>query len=766
MATKELSFMSAEHRNPRSMGLTLRTASLSWLVSIVTLLIFVSVIIPQQKRTFLENLESKARGAAASLHAIAAGSAINEDYSTVVQHCLDMMDGDKSISYLVITKNDSGDSQICQQEKPRWHEEKLAGEWRPDNRKASSGIGVVPLFQRRVFHYSQPFDYSGIQWGWIHVGLSLESYDRNVAQVYQRTVLLAVVCIVFSLLASVAYAKRLVRPILHLRQVVQRVSDGDLSPRATVARGDELGSLAGSVNSMTEALRRRDQILQSVRFAAEQFLSTADWNLVLNTALANIGQAAVVSRAYVLENYRSADDVLVSGLRFEWTAPGIRSQMQNPKVLALRWAEFGLQTIAEPLFRGEVLKLRPSDMPATAHGLLSDATKSLIVVPIKVEGRWWGFMGFSDCQNEREWSTAEVDSFRAAANILGAAIERKQTQDALLEAKENLEVRVHRRTKELQEQIQVTERAMAKLAETQQSLMDMSRHAGMAEVATGVLHNVGNVLNSVNVSSTLISERLRNSRIPRIKKLSELLQSHAHDLPTFLTTDPAGQQIITYLGALADNLAQEQSSQLEELAGLRKNVEHIKDIVAMQQNYGRVSGFIELVSLDDVVEDALRLNSESLRRRSVTVQREFEPLPLMLVDKHRVLQILINLIRNAGHALEECDQAKRLLTLRVGPAGTERVRIEIQDNGAGIAPENLIRIFQHGFTTRHDGHGFGLHSGAIAAKEMGGSLHAHSDGPGQGATFTLELPLQTSTSAAASPAATAPDDSLREGNPG
>ncbi len=748
------------------MGITLRTALLSWLVSIVTLLIFVSVIIPQQKRTFLENLESKARGAAASLHAIAAGSAINEDYSTVVQHCLDMMDGDKSISYLVITKNDSGDSQICQQEKPRWHEEKLAGEWRPTNRKASSGIGVVPLFQRRVFHYSQPFDYSGIQWGWIHVGLSLESYDRNVAQVYQRTVLLAVVCIVFSLLASVAYAKRLVRPILHLRQIVQRVSDGDLSARATVDSGDELGSLAGSVNSMTEALRRRDQILQSVRFAAEQFLSTADWNLALNTALTNIGQAADISRVCIFENSMTSDCELISRMRNEWTAPGIAPVSQTAKAEAVHWAALGLDDSAATLKRGEIIAqhLQP-ERPATLPQW-DGSVRSTVAIPIRVGQLWWGFMGFDDCTRERAWSDAELDSFRAAANILGTAIERNQTQDALLEAKENLEVRVLRRTKELQEQIQVTERAMAKLAETQQSLMDMSRHAGMAEVATGVLHNVGNVLNSVNVSSTLISERLRNSRIPRIKKLSELLQSHAHDLPTFLTTDPAGQQVIGYLAALADNLAQEQSSQLEELSGLRKNVEHIKDIVAMQQNYGRVSGFIELVSLDDVVEDALRLNSESLRRRSVTIQREYEPLPPMLVDKHRVLQILINLIRNAGHALEECGQAERLLTLRVGPAGAERVKIEIQDNGAGIPPENLIRIFRHGFTTRHDGHGFGLHSGAIAAKELGGSLQARSDGPGQGATFTLELPLQTSTSSVASPDATAPVDSLREDNPG
>lgn len=730
------------------MGISRKIVLLSWSVTLLTLLIFVLVIIPEQKRIYLQNLESKGRGVAVSLQQVAAGAVVTEDYSTVVDHCKQVLEGDPAIEYLVVTRND-GFSLI--NERDNWSNETLDKTWRPELRSPQARILTSDLpaagngqsRSLRVFGYAMPFSYSGIDWGWIHVGLSLESYDRTVVGIYRRTGLLAVACIFISLAASAGYVRRLVRPILSLQTAVKRVATGDLSARADVRSGDEIEGLAHSFNAMADALRQRDQILQAVRFAAQQFLSAADWNQVLNEALANIGRAGNVSRAHVFENSLGLGGALVSSIRFEWTAPGVDSVLHHPRAQAVRWAELGLGAYAEALQRGEIVVPPLRDIPPESRKLVPAEVKATIAIPIRVGTHNWGFMSFDDCAREREWSAAEVDSFRAAANILGAAIERKQTQDALVEAKENLEARVLKRTKELQEQIEVTERAMAKLAETQQSLMDMSRHAGMAEVATGVLHNVGNVLNSVNVSSTLLMERLRASRIPRLKQLSDLFATHAHDLPAFLTQDPAGRQVTGYLSALADNLTQEQSSQLQELTGLRKNIEHIKDIVAMQQSYAKVSGFIESVSLAHLVDDALNLNAESLRRRAVEVRREYQPLPNLLLDKHRVLQILINLIRNAGHALEERGLPERLLTVRVGPAGPDRVQVEVRDNGVGIPTQNLTRIFQHGFTTRQDGHGFGLHSGALAAREMGGALHGHSDGPDKGATFILELPLTT-----------------------
>ena len=262
----------------------------------------------------------------------------------------------------------------------------------------------------------------------------------------------------------------------------------------------------------------------------------------------------------------------------------------------------------------------------------------------------------------------------------------------------------------------------------------------MAEVATGVLHNVGNVLNSVNVSATLVADHVRQTKAGNVAKVAAMLAQHQADLGAFVTQDPRGRMIPGYLATLAESLATEHRSVLDELEHLRKNVEHIKDIVAMQQSYARNSGFIETMPLVDVVEDALRINASALTRHDIELVRDFQLRPTISTDKHKIVQILINLVRNAKHACDEGGRSDKRITVRIA-GDAQRVRVSVSDNGAGILAENMDRIFNHGFTTKKDGHGFGLHSGALAAKELGGSLTVSSAGPGLGATFTLELPL-------------------------
>jgi PAS domain S-box-containing protein len=291
---------------------------------------------------------------------------------------------------------------------------------------------------------------------------------------------------------------------------------------------------------------------------------------------------------------------------------------------------------------------------------------------------------------------------------------------------------------------EVTQRKQAaeELERLHRQLLDVSRQAGMAEVATSVLHNVGNVLNSVNVSSSLISDKVRHSKVTNLVKAAALLRTHASDLAAFFAQDAKGRQLPDYLFSLAEHLAAEQGQILQELKSLAGNIDHIKEIVAMQQSYAKVLGVLESLPVADLVEDALRLNSGAIERHHVNVLREYSEVPPILVDKHKVLQILVNLIRNAKYALDDRGHSDKRLILRIGLNGNNVVKIAVTDNGIGIPAEHLTRIFEHGFTTRKEGHGFGLHNGALAAKDLGGSLTAHSDGPGTGATFTLELPLR------------------------
>lgn len=295
------------------------------------------------------------------------------------------------------------------------------------------------------------------------------------------------------------------------------------------------------------------------------------------------------------------------------------------------------------------------------------------------------------------------------------------------------------------EDITARKAAEAELQRLHRELVDASRLAGMAEVATGVLHNVGNVLNSVNVSVTLLHEQLAESKLDSLAHAAMLLEQNAGNLGAFLTDDERGRRIPGYLGKLSQHLAAERARWQEEVRRLKQNVEHIKDVVVMQQGHARVAGLLEPLPPQALLEDAVRMNAGLLERDAIQIERDYAPTPPVLADRHKVLQILINLIRNAQHAMSEQPADQRRLDLRVYLNGTGRVKIQVRDNGIGIAPENMTRIFAHGFTTKKDGHGFGLHSGALAARELGGVLTAESDGPGRGATFTLELPVADAT---------------------
>ncbi|QOV91246.1 ATP-binding protein [Humisphaera borealis] len=292
-----------------------------------------------------------------------------------------------------------------------------------------------------------------------------------------------------------------------------------------------------------------------------------------------------------------------------------------------------------------------------------------------------------------------------------------------------------------------TQRAVeAEREKLQQQLVDASRQAGMAEIANGVIHNVGNVLNSVNVGTHVIEDRLRRSRISNLLKAVGMLREHRENLADFLANDERGQKLPDYLEKLAVSMSHEQEQMLAELRNVSDGVEHIKAIVNAQQSHAGKRNVDELLRPSAVLEDAIKMNIASCERHLVDVRREFEDLPATLIDKHKVMQILINLISNAKNAVKECDREAKQLTIRVRRGekeGQPTIRFEVQDNGHGIAAEVMPKLFSMGFTTRKDGHGFGLHAAANLAGEMGGSLTAASDGPDQGATFVLEIPARS-----------------------
>lgn len=281
----------------------------------------------------------------------------------------------------------------------------------------------------------------------------------------------------------------------------------------------------------------------------------------------------------------------------------------------------------------------------------------------------------------------------------------------------------------------------AEVERVQKALVDASRQAGMAEVATNVLHNVGNVLNSVNVSASLVADRIKGSKGARVGDVARLIEQNLADLPRFFGDDERGRKLPQYLRALAKQLTSEREALLKEIGDLRANLDHIREAVTMQQTYAKRCGVLEAVTVVDLVEDSLRMNTGALTRHHITLQRDFRDQIEITVDRHKVLQILVNLIRNAKYACDESGRSDKEVVLRI-EAVPEGARVGVIDNGIGIAPDVMERLFTHGFTTRKSGHGFGLHSASLAAAELGGNLTATSDGAGCGAAFWLNLPMK------------------------
>lgn len=324
----------------------------------------------------------------------------------------------------------------------------------------------------------------------------------------------------------------------------------------------------------------------------------------------------------------------------------------------------------------------------------------------------------------------------------------RDAHDELQQANDRLEERVRMRTQmlelanhKLKREMRQSEIASEALQSTQAELMETSRKAGMADVANSVLHNVGNVLNSLNVSASVITEQVREMRISKLQQCIVMILNHDGDLGKFLSEDPRGKIIPQYLPNLVDHITGDQQQVLCELESLTKNVEHIKDIVRAQQSHAGTFGVIEMCSPSELMEDALQFSIDSIKRHGIELVKVYDSVPEVQVEKARLLQILVNLIKNAKESVLSHDDGQKQVTLEIRSRG-DVVEYRVGDSGIGIDPEQLTKIFSHGFTTKKDGHGFGLHASANFAKEMGGELTAQSEGVGKGATFIISLPIR------------------------
>lgn len=545
-------------------------------------------------------------------------------------------------------------------------------------------------FGNNFLEVTCPIDLAGEVAGTVYLRSDLEAFRALLVRYGFIVALMVLVSSVVALLLSLRLQQVISEPISHLAKVAGLVgTEKNYTIRAVKRSEDEMGQLMDGFNEMLTQIEERERALRAAHDELEKRVAQRTQELAESLALLH---ATLESTTDGIMAYDLNGRVVCGNQQ-------IISLMGMPKEVLVKrnqedyveWA--ASQVVDEEEFRRLIQQRQPTVEPDVCDVVRLRSGRIL----------------------ERYLRPQRVGDKRVGSVVIYRDITEKKRMEREMER-------------------------------THQDLVRASRQAGMAEVATSVLHNVGNVLNSVNTSVNVMKDEARDTQVDDVAKVADLLEQHQDRLPEFLAEEKRGTQLVVYLRSLARHLASNRTRTLQELTELAKNIDHIKDIVGTQQTYAKVSGVMELVMLTELVDDALGMHARALTRHEIHITRNYAPgVPPLTLEKHKVLQILMNLIHNAKYACDESGKLEKQMTISIQPF-EDRVRVVVADNGIGIKPENLTKIFNHGFTTRKNGHGFGLHSAALAAREMHGTLLVHSDGPGQGAAFTLELPLTANPS--------------------
>jgi len=587
--------------------------------------------------------------------------------------------------------------------------------------------------------------------GTVYIQLDTSEVKTHIWLEAGAMILFMLVCLFVAYLVSLRLQRVISGPIVDLAEVAKVISEEkDYSTRAEKQSNDEVGLLIDAFNAMLEHIQQRDSDLREARDKLEIRVGERTAELALaykRTEGLNRLKGNLLSFRDLTKKLKCITDTVVETFDADFARIWLIKQgdrcdsgcvhaeaKEGPHVCRYRDRCLHLMVSSGRYTHidGETHRRVPFGCYKIGRIAADEDTKFLtndVTHDPRVHDHdWAGDLGLVSFVGYRLVS-ATGEPMGVLALFSKHVI--SDEEDSLLEGVTNTTSQV----------IQIA-MAQEELENTHQRLIVTSHQAGMAEVAADVLHNVGNVLNSINVSTTLITGKVTNSEVANLEKVAHIVNEHIDEIGTFLTEHPQGKHIPVYLTEVSKCLHAEQTDIIEKLQVLTDNVQHIKDIISMQQAYAKVSAIEVEISPARLVEDAIRINSAGLQRHGTRLVREFEELPNIEIDKQRVLQILVNLISNAKYALSDSKKRERLVIVRICKPNEGRFRIEVADNGVGIPEENLTKIFSHGFTTKEGGHGFGLHGSALAAKELGGSLTVHSGGVEQGATFTLELPFK------------------------
>jgi signal transduction histidine kinase/HAMP domain-containing protein len=555
-------------------------------------------------------------------------------------------------------------------------------------------VAGAPTIDGSVLHVVVSITTKGGTHGFLLAGFTLEELEREKAAAFRLVAITSIIVVVVGLALAFFVGTLLIRPIERMTQLALRISKGE-SPKPEaldIDRDDEVGTMARAFALMLDGLDRHRSFLEC------QSEASVDGILIVSE------QRTVIScNQRFVQIWGFPDDQLPTR-----DASKLLAMVAKRTAWPSQFVEHAAQLHANPTAES-------TDELRLEDGRIFERHSAPIT---STDGTYFG----------RGWYFRDITDRRCA-------------EDQIRALNTDLEQRVEERTHALELANQELATRLQQLGETQQKLLEASRKSGMADVATAVLHNVGNALNSVNVSAGVVLEQHRASKVKGLRRVADLVAANKHDLAGFLATD-RGKRLPEYLDALVETLDSERSAVTDELMSLQNNIDHIKAIVAAQQGHARHGGVIEQIAIDSLLEDALTLHKGTHETQGISIERDYAASPTISCDRHKLLQIVMNFLSNASYAVTGNPIGERRVIMRTRTADDASMIIEVEDNGVGIDPEHLKKIFTFGFTTKPSGHGFGLHSSACCAIELGGTVAVDSDGVGKGARFRLAIPIQ------------------------
>ena len=566
----------------------------------------------------------------------------------------------------------------------------------------------------------------------------------------------------------------------------------------TAAETDALRTAAGLIAAAVKRqrterdLRRRDSILEAMSDAAERLLAEPDWQIGVDDLLERLGLAAEVSRAYLFRCGFRADGRRVASQLHEWVARGVSAELENPELQDLCFAEVGLTRVEELSLRNELYAGLVAALPAGERRFFEQqAIRSIMTVPVFVEGEWWGFVGFDDCVSEREWSAAETDALRTAATLIAAAIERERAEAVLREHEQKLRAVFETAldaifiTDDERRYVDVNPAACEYYGVTRRDLIGkriddfLPAHAlatveeDWAEYLAGgpirAEWDIQTAAGSVRTAEASarphflpglhiaffrdVTERRRLETelmtAQKLDSLGRLAGGVAHDFNNLLTG-------ITGYASLLLERANGDGELRRDLTEIKRAADRAAELTKQLLAFGRRQVLKPRpLDLNAVLADLGLLLRRLLGELVELELRPGDELGTVRADPGQIEQVIVNLAVNARHAMPEGGT----LTIATRNAG-DNVELVVADTGVGMDEATLAQAFEPFFTTREQGVGLGLASVHGIVHQSGGEVAVES-APGRGTTFVVRLPR---VAEAAEPAAPVPAPETARGN--